>query len=108
MIKQKQYEKLIPYKHHLGTAFKANYYRGITGKELSDLNEVYKEIFGTNSHLTNGCSHCILADLQKLGKEFFAYDSALQSKANSVPDEVKQEKKLPKEKTVKTNKNKKK
>lgn len=81
---KEQYQILENYKIHLGTAFKANYYRGITSTELKELSSLYEEIFNEPSKLTNGCSHCILADLKRLGGEFFNYQSRIKEELKST------------------------
>lgn len=89
MINKEIFEQLKPYKLHLGTAYKANYYRGILGNEIKELDKLYQKMFNQPSKLINGCSHCILNDLKRIGEEYFKFEAKQEEENTSTPTPTK-------------------
>lgn len=72
MINEEYMQLLQPMEKHFDTALKCGYVRGITRKEMDDLNKVYKFLFDTEP-FGNGCSKCMLKAMKRIAKEY--YDS---------------------------------
>lgn len=69
MINEQYMQLLQPMEKHFETALKCGYVRGITRKEMDDLNIVYKFLYGTEP-FGNGCSKCMLKAMKRIAKEY--------------------------------------
>lgn len=72
MINEQYMQLLQPMEKHFDTALKCGYVRGITRKEMDDLNIVYKFLYDSEP-FGNGCSKCMLKAMKRIAKEY--YDS---------------------------------
>lgn len=72
MINEEYMQLLQPMEKHFDTALKCGYVRGITRKEMDDLNIVYKFLYDSEP-FGNGCSKCMLKAMKRIAKEY--YDS---------------------------------
>lgn len=72
MINEQYMQLLQPMEKHFDTALKCGYVRGLTRKEMDDLNIVYKYLYDTEP-FGNGCSKCMLKAMKRIAKEY--YDS---------------------------------
>ena len=72
MINEEYMQLLQPMQKHFDTALKCGYVRGITRKEMDDLNIVYKFLYDSEP-FGNGCSKCMLKAMKRIAKEY--YDS---------------------------------
>lgn len=72
MINEQYMQLLQPMEKHFDTALKCGYVRGLTRKEMDDLNIVYKFLYDTEP-FGNGCSKCMLKAMKRIAKEY--YDS---------------------------------
>lgn len=70
MINEEYMQLLQPMEKHFDTALKCGYVRGITRKEMDDLNKVYKFLYDTEP-FGNGCSKCMLKAMKRIAKEYY-------------------------------------
>lgn len=130
MINEQYMQLLQPMEKHFDTALKCGYVRGLTRKEMDDLNIVYKFLYDTEP-FGNGCSKCMLKAMKRIAKEYYdskeilehfepnndnpkadnpieqSYDDAMYLQSNSNKDDFEELKNnTPKRKNNKTKSNK--
>ena len=109
------YSKLQPFENHLFTAYKCNYVRMLDRNTSTILASIFEEYFNQKSRILNGCGHCVLSDLKRLGEEYYKYKDELEKesiKVESKPEPIdvntnKSEDKPKRKNNKVTNKNKK-
>lgn len=85
---QEQYIRLQQFENHLFTAFKCNYVRMLDRNTAGNLAEVYEQLYNQKSRILNGCGHCVLQDLKRMGEDYFKYKDELEkNKQLEVKDE---------------------
>lgn len=70
---QEQYIRLQQFENHLFTAYKCNYVRMLDRNTAGNLAEVYEQLYNQKSRILNGCGHCVLTDLKRMGEDYFKY-----------------------------------
>lgn len=70
MINEQYMQLLQALEKHFDTALKCGYVRGLTRKEMDDLNIVYKFLYDTEP-FGNGCSKCMLKAMKRIAKEYY-------------------------------------
>ncbi|MBQ3414532.1 MAG: hypothetical protein IJH39_04125 [Clostridia bacterium] len=78
------YEELKEYEQPLGNAYKANYVRMLNNSVAGNLARIYEELYNQKSRILNGCGHCVLTDLKRMGKDFFEFQEALEKATQTV------------------------
>lgn len=81
------YNKLKKYEHYLYTAYKADYIRGLTIKQVEDLIVAGNQLGINYKH--NGCPKCLLNFIKKLAKPFFEQQEKLEKKKKDKENENK-------------------
>lgn len=87
----KIFEQLQEFENHLFTAYKCNYVRMLNRNTAGKLAEIYEQLYNQKSRILNGCGHCVLSDLKKMGEDYFNYKSIYQfvlEQQNIQPIEV--------------------
>lgn len=112
---KEQYDILTKYRNNLYTACYAKFIRMEGRAGLTELDEIYKNVFHTTSGIIGGCANCLLNACKKLGTLYFQdekeYQSieAKQAEKQAAPEApAKQTPKTATNKKKPTNKNKKK
>lgn len=77
---KEQYTRLLKYEQQLFTAKVGNYVRKMYSSTINELDEIYADIFKTQSKFKTGCGKCILMDTKRLAEEFYKYKEKLESK----------------------------
>lgn len=96
---EEQYEILKNNDGILYTATYCDFVRINNRKELEKLDRIYNEAFKTKSSIIGGCNRCLLRDLKKLGKEYFA-DKKAYEKIKQEHEELEKETEVIENKTV--------
>lgn len=78
-MKQEIYNKLVEYSDIFDRAVNQNYFRALASEHAKQLSTIYREVFGTDSKITNGCGTCVLKDLKRLGEAFFQMKAELET-----------------------------
>ena len=79
---QEQYLRLQEFENHLFTAYKCNYVRMLTRNTSTILASIFEEYFNQKSRILNGCGHCVLSDLKRLGEEYYKYKDEIEKEKN--------------------------
>ena len=106
-MKEEIFERLKPFEKILGNAYKANYVRVINSTQSKELDSIYQELFNQKSRIMNGCGHCVLSDIKRMGKEFFDFKEALEKATetmNELNEQIEQLQKEDEPKDVNINK----
>ena len=72
---QELHDRLDKYERSLYTAYYLDYLRNLGQTAVNELDEIYEELFGHKSNLKNGCSYCVLQEVKKIGREYYAYQT---------------------------------
>lgn len=68
------YNRLKPFEQYLGTAYRAQYVRGLTSKQLDELTLIAKELGITFKY--NGCSKCTYNFVKRLADLYYNYETS--------------------------------
>lgn len=85
---QEQYIRLQQFENHLFTAYKCNYVRMLDRNTAGNLAEVYEQLYNQKSRILNGCGHCVLTDLRKMGEDYFNYQENIKVVTQPEPIDV--------------------
>lgn len=95
---QEQYIRLEQFENHLFTAYKCNYVRMLDRNTAGNLAELFEQLYNQKSRILNGCGHCVLSDLKRLGEDYFKYKDELEK------IEIPEIKPMPEDPTIEWNK----
>lgn len=85
---QEQYIRLQQFENHLFTAYKCNYVRMLDRNTAGNLAEVYEQLYNQKSRILNGCGHCVLTDLKRMGEDYFNYQENIKVVTQPEPIDV--------------------
>lgn len=85
---QEQYIRLQQFENHLFTAYKCNYVRMLDRNTAGNLAEVYEQLYNQKSRILNGCGHCVLTDLKRMGEDYFKYQDNIKVQTEPEPIDV--------------------
>ena len=85
---QEQYIRLEQFENHLFTAYKCNYVRMLDRNTAGNLAEMFEQLYNQKSRILNGCGHCVLSDLKRMGEEYFKYKENIKVVSQPEPIEV--------------------
>ena len=69
---KEQREILAQYENNLKTAYFADWVRIETRKAVDEMDKVFHDAYGQTSGLHSACSRCVIRDVKRLGKDYFA------------------------------------
>lgn len=98
MITKEQYERLSHYQSQLYTSLHAGYCRNLGIPAVTELDEIYVEIFKEQSKLKGGCPACVLSEMKRLAVEYEKYVPAKSEAQSEEPIEDKPKRKQGKKK----------
>lgn len=87
MLTKGQYERLKKYDRNLKMAVLGNCFSGMFRADTELLIHIYNDQYRESKKYTT-CNHCILEMLQRLGKEYIAYEK--QAELDAKNEEVEQ------------------
>lgn len=70
---KEQHDRLSKYEQHFNTAYRLNYLRNLGREAVTELDEVYVELFGHSSKLKSGCSACVMSEVKRMAREYYDY-----------------------------------
>ena len=74
-----QLQELSQYEDRFYTAVNLDYYRNLSSRVLTRINEIYVEAGGNALYNGGGCGHCVLTFLKTVGKKYFAEKEAVEA-----------------------------
>lgn len=80
-INKNIYTELKPYAVYMRQAYYSCCVMNISALKVTEIVKIAKKA-GYNSSVNPSCSSCIIKMLSALGKEYFAYEKAMQDKKN--------------------------
>lgn len=75
---QELFLRLKEYETHLFTAYRCNYVRMLDRNTASNLADIYEKLYHQQSRILNGCGHCVLNNLKRMGQDYFKYKENLE------------------------------
>lgn len=85
---QEQYIRLQQFENHLFTAYKCNYVRMLDRNTAGNLAELFEQLYNQKSRILNGCGHCVLSDLKRMGEDYFKYKEKIKVETQPEPKDV--------------------
>ena len=83
----KQYYKLKPHESILFTAKYCDYFRNLTAKIRTELDEVYQDMFKEPSSINSGCGGCQLRNIKRLAEPYFIMKEKMEKKKEPEVEE---------------------
>lgn len=90
---KEQHDRLSKYEQHFNTAYRLNYLRNLGREAVTELDEVYVQLFGHSSKLKSGCSACVMSEVKRMAREYYDYQEPEEEQPTDNKEEQPKKKK---------------